>query len=54
MAKLVCISFKQTTKDTELLLAIEALEEKSSVIKDILYKHLVKANKEGEGKDVRN
>lgn len=35
------ISFKNTTKDIKLWVAIEELEEKSQTIKDILYKKLV-------------
>lgn len=42
MSKKLTISFKETTKDTELLLAIQNLEEKSQTIKDILYKALIK------------
>lgn len=41
MAKKLTISFKETTKDTELWLAIQHLEEKSGTIKNILYKELV-------------
>lgn len=41
MSKKLTISFKETTKDTELLLAINKLEEKSQTIKEILYKALV-------------
>ncbi|WP_252242921.1 hypothetical protein [Clostridium sp. ZS2] len=41
MSKKFTISFKETTKDTELLVSIKNLEEKSQTIKDILYKSLV-------------
>lgn len=42
MSKKLSISFKETTKDTELWIAIQNLEEKSQTIKDILYKTLIK------------
>lgn len=35
------ISFKNTTRDTQIWMAIQNLEEKSVTIKDILYKALV-------------
>lgn len=41
MSKKLTISFKETVKDTELLIAIKNLEEKSQTIKDILYKALI-------------
>lgn len=45
MSKKLTISFKETTKDTELWIAIQALEEKSLGIKEILYKQLCGGNK---------
>ena len=49
MEKKLTISFKETTKDTELWLAIQHLEEKSGTIKNILYKELVsKKSKKAE------
>lgn len=41
----IVISFKNTTKDTELWIALQNLEEKSMTIKELLYKSLV-ADKE--------
>ncbi len=43
--KQVNISFKETTKDTELWIEIQNLEEKSQTIKEILYKALVEKRK---------
>lgn len=45
MSKKLTLSFKETTKDTELLVAIGKLEEKSQTIKEILYKVLVEGSK---------
>lgn len=45
--KKITISFKNTTRDTKIYLAIQELEEKSQTIKDILYKALV-ADKENK------
>lgn len=42
MSKKQTISFKETTKDTELWIAIQNLEEKSHTIKEILYEKLCK------------
>lgn len=44
MSKKIAVSFKETTKDTELWIAIQNLEEKSQTIKDILYKALIKGD----------
>lgn len=41
MSKKLTISFKETKKDTELLMSIKNLEEISQTIKEILYKALV-------------
>lgn len=43
--KKISISFKNTTKDVQLLAAINSLEEKSVTIKEILYKALVTGDK---------
>ncbi|HBJ1648599.1 circadian clock-controlled protein [Clostridium botulinum] len=43
--KKITVSFKNTTKDVELYLKIQELEEKSQSIKDILYDVLVKGKK---------
>lgn len=43
--KKITISFKNTTSDTKLYLAIQELEEKSQGIKDILYKALIEDKK---------
>lgn len=45
MSKKVTFSFKETTKDTELWIAIQNLEEKSQTIKEILYERLCAGNK---------
>lgn len=45
MSKKLTISFKETTKDTELWLAIQELEEKSQTIKEILYERLCGSDK---------
>lgn len=45
MSKKISLSFKETTKDIKLWLSIQALEEKSQTIKEILYKELVLKDK---------
>lgn len=45
MSKKLTISFKETTKDTEVWIAIQNLEEKSHTIKEILYQALCKGAK---------
>lgn len=47
MNRKTTFSYKNTTKDTELFLAIQNLEEKSDTIKNILYQYLV------EGKELK-
>ena len=47
MNRQTTFSYKNTTKDTELYLAIKNLEEKSETIKTILYKVLI------EGKELK-
>lgn len=47
MSKKISLSFKETTYDTEIWMAIQNLEEKSQTIKTILHQVLV------EGKELK-
>lgn len=43
--KVVSISFKSTTKDTKLYTLLMSMEDRSAVVKDILYKVFIEGKK---------